>query len=159
MSKICLACKHYEVNELTELGLCKKHNLSMHYAAIQNCFEENKDKNKTFYDQCLTIINNKHHTIYDNFRGEAKSLARLMLGKMDRIEFSDNELEILGCLAYANMTQTVKMVIEDIKQEIKFFDKQQVAEKKSSSVTTAHQYSVSNNGIKTTSHIAINKLK
>lgn len=142
----CISCKYYEMNNLTELGLCKKHNLSMHLAAVQECYEEKTNDNNKLLNQINKIVESSNAMYIKDFKEDIRSISRLFLGCIDGIEFDEKELNILGDLAAANMKRIIDQEVENIKKSI-LHPASSISCIKKKSFNT-----YSNNGVKT-SHI------
>lgn len=112
---ICMNCKYYEVNNLTELGLCRKHGLSMHYSAVQECYEEKTNNDTDLLKQINKIIDQSNADYLKDFKEDIRSIARLLLGSIDGLEFNKRELDILSDLAAVSMKRMVDQEVENTK--------------------------------------------
>ena len=142
---ICLNCKNYNSSDLTELGLCKKHNLSMHCLASQECFEEKIDNTDALVEKCKKIMKNRNIIDEHSFKEQAKILARLLMSTKEKL--NDDELDFLGDVAYANIIKIVEAAIDDVKCEIKYSNIN-VTSGKLTKIEKQYQYNIKE-GIKT----------
>lgn len=148
---MCISCKYYKSNPLTELGLCKKHNLSMHFSAVQECYEEKINDDNKLLNQINKIMEASNATYIKDFREDIRSLARLLLGSIDGLEFDTQELDILEDLAATNMKKIIDQEISNVKYAILN------SSNKISCIKEESFHSYNNNGIVTSNYKKIAK--
>ena len=152
---ICLNCKNYNSSDLTELGLCKKHNLSMHCLASQECFEEKIDNTDALVEKCKKIMKNRNIIDEHSFKEQAKILARLLMSTKEKL--NDDELDFLGDVAYANMIKIIEVAIDEVKWEMKYSNID-VTSGKLTKIEKQYQYNTKD-GIKTSEILTIKERK
>ena len=152
---ICLNCKNYNSSDLTELGLCKKHNLSMHCLASQECFEEKIDNTDALVEKCKKIMKNRNIIDEHSFKEQAKILARLLMSTKEKL--NDDELDFLGDVAYANMIKIIEAAIDEVKWDMKYSNID-VTSSKLTKIEKQYQYNTKD-GIKTSEILTIKERK
>lgn len=152
---ICLNCKNYNSSDLTELGLCKKHNLSMHCLASQECFEEKIDNTDALVEKCKKIMKNRNIIDEHSFKEQAKILARLLMSTKEKL--NDDELDFLGDVTYANMIKIIEAAIDEVKWDMKYSNID-VTSSKLTKIEKQYQYNTKD-GIKTSEILTIKERK